>query len=654
MAKFRPQSDRVSPRPSGGARRKRRWRPWAFVALVGVVASIGGGVRALAQLPIPEARGQDATTVILDRRGVPIAQLHAEQHRLPLTLDEVSTVLVDAVVASEDRDFFRHAGVDPAAIGRAAWFDIRNEGELQGGSTITQQYVKNAFLEADRTLLRKLREAVLSIKIERELSKPDILERYLNVIYLGRGAYGVEAASQVWFGTSAADLGIAQAAYLAALIRAPELADISRPDQVEAAYRRRSSVLEAMFGEGYITDAERQRAESISIESYTLPRIDNRSTTMLVHDAGLEWFVDMVRRELIERYGPAEVFAGGLSVTTSIDLDAQRFAFAAIQGVVSIDGAPDAAAVVLDDQGHVRVLVGGSDFSVSQVNLATGRAGGGGGRQPGSVFKPIVLAAALEQGLTLETTYPSPALVVVPGADAGNDWEVTNADGRDRGQLDLIEGTVVSSNTVYAGLAGDLDLDAAAATAARLGIETPMLPLFSLVLGAQELAVLDMATGYSVFANDGELRAPIIVLGVTDDLGLDDHFVTERIQTLDPSISRSMTSVLQQVVERGTGLLAAIPEVPVAGKTGTSQDNRDAWFVGYSPRFTTAVWLGYADDGRAMVDVLGLERVTGGSIPARLWNEIMSELHSDLEAGSFPGQRAHLAESDENDDVGEE
>jgi membrane peptidoglycan carboxypeptidase len=651
MAKTRRGTDKNARRPSGAPKKavstsRRRWRPLLFVALVGFVAAIGGSVRALAQLPIPEDHAQDETTVVLDRRGVPIGQFHAEQHRLTLTLDEVSPILIGAIVASEDRDFFSHSGVDPVAIGRAAWFDIRNRGELQGGSTITQQYVKNAFLEVDRTLVRKLREAVLSIKIERELSKAEILERYINVIYLGRGAYGVEAASQVWFGVSASELDIAQSAYLAALIRAPELADVSRPNQVDRAYRRRASVLEAMHSEGYITEAEMNRAESISIESYTRPRVDNRSTTLLIEDAGLDWYVDMVRRELIEKYGAERVFSGGLTVTTSIELEAQRSAFAAAQAVTGAENAPDAAVVVLDDQGHLRALVGGSDFSVSQVNLATGRAGGGSGRQPGSVLKPLMLAAAIEQGITLDRQYPSPAALVVPGADAGEDWNVSNGDERDRGEIDLVEATVVSSNTVFAALADDLDLAAAVRTVNSFGVEAELQPLFSLVLGAQEVAVLDMAAGYSVFANDGELRTPLIVLTVTDDGALDDQFVTERAQVTEQSTARAITATLQQVIERGTGTGAAVALVPVAGKTGTSQDYRDAWFVGYSPRFTTAVWLGYADNGRPMVNVLGLERVTGGSVPAAMWSRIMADLHRDVAAEAFPGLSADSLSGD--------
>jgi len=611
-----------------------RRRRLAFLALVLVVSAIGGLIRALAELPIPDAVGNEATTVLLDRRGVPIAQLHAEQHRLPLTLDEVSPILVDAVIASEDQDFFSHPGVDPAAIGRAAWTDIRGVGEMQGASTITQQYVKNAYLGADRTLVRKLREAVLAVKIERELSKVDILERYLNVIYLGRGAYGVEAASQVWFGLSAVDLDVPRAAYLAALIRAPELADVSRPEQVDLAYRRRLSVLNAMWGQGRITSGERDAAEATPIESYTLSRTENRSVDLLVPDVGLGYFVDMVRRELIATYGSQQVFSGGLRVVTTLDLDAQRAAYELGSVVTDVEDAPAVAMILLDDQGQVRALIGGTDFDVSEVNLVTGREGGGGGRQPGSAFKPLVLAAALRQGISIDAVYDSPASIVVPGADAGQDWSVANANGVDRGMISLADATVVSSNTAYAGLALDLDLGDLVRLGSEFGIAPELDPLFSLVLGAQELSVLDLATAYSVFANEGELRQTSIVIEV--DLGeAVDNGVISRSQVLDGNLAAQVTEVLERVVAEGTGRGADVAGLPIAGKTGTSQDFRDAWFVGYSPRFTAAVWLGYADDGRPMVDVLGLGAVTGGSVPAALFSQLMEDVHHGLDPGAF-------------------
>ena len=621
-----------------------RWRPVVFLLLVFVVVSVGGGVRLLAALPIPTPAGADETTIVVDRHGVPVAHLHAEQNRIPVSLEEVAPVMIDAVVASEDRDFFRHPGVDPVAIGRAAWVDIRQQGELQGGSTITQQYVKNAFLDADRTLIRKLREAVLAIRIERELSKGEILERYLNVIYFGRGAYGVEAASQVWFGVSAADLDVPRAAYLAALIRAPELADVSRPEQAALATQRRDGVLSAMFEEGYITEEELLRSFAVPVAAVTLPRSENSSVQVLVEGIGLEHPIEMVRRQLIERYGSARVFAGGLRVTTTLDLEVQRSSFAAASGVTSRAGAPEVAVVVLDDQGHIRAMVGGSDFSQSQVNLATGVAGGGGGRQPGSVAKTIAAIAALEQGHQLSTLLTAPAELVVPLADGGDDWIVRDSASVDRGSISLGEALEVSSNTAFATLSSDLDLTSVVELSGRLGVTAELQPYPSLVLGAQEVSVLDMATAYATVAGQGSSSLPTIMIEVSDvDESFVDREVAPRSRALDAAIAETITGALRSTVESGTGRAAQVPGVPIAGKTGTSQENRDAWFVGFSPRFTTAVWMGYPDDGRPMIDVLGLSAVTGGSFPASIFSEIMTSLHaeaavvgSDVDGASTP------------------
>lgn len=612
------------------------WRRVLFLSLVLAVVSIGGSVRLLAALPIPEPAGADATTIVFDRNGTPIAHLHAEQNRIPVGLEEVAPVLIDAVIASEDRDYFRHPGVDPVAIARAAWADIRQEGELQGGSTITQQYVKNAFLDADRTLVRKLREAVLAVKLERELSKEEILERYLNVVYFGRGAYGVETAAQVWFGRSASDLDIVRAAYLAALLRAPELADVHRPNQARRAEQRTAGVLTAMWEEGYITEAELVSARSVSLIDITLPRGENSSVQVLVEGAGLEHATEAVRQELIETYGAARVFAGGLRVTTSLDLDAQRVAFGAAREVTAEADAPEVAIVVLDDQGHVRAMVGGSDFATSQVNLATGVAGGGGGRQPGSVAKTLAVVAALESGVDPLATYAAPAELVLPNADSGSDWVVGNADGVDRGEITLAEALRISSNTAFANLSQQLDLVDLVELAQEMGVTAELDPFPSLVLGAQEVSVLDMAAAYSTVAGGGEAIEPTMVLEVSDDEDtFRDRTRVSRRRAFDEGVAEVVVETLREVVERGTGVGAQVDGVPIAGKTGTSQEFRDAWFVGFSPRFTTAVWLGHPADGRPMVDMLGLPAVTGGTVPAAVFARVMEQLHAAVEVGSF-------------------
>jgi len=630
----------VSPHRSvsatGGHWFGRLWRRLLFVCLLLLVAGVAIGARLLGSLPVPEPARSDETSIVLDRHGTPIAYLHAEENRIPVGLEEIAPVMIDAVVASEDRDFFRHPGVDPVAIGRAAWVDIRQEGQLQGGSTITQQYVKNAMLDSDRTLVRKVREAFLAIRLERELTKEEILERYLNVVYFGRGAYGVEAAAQVWFGRSATDLDIAQAAYLAALIRAPELADVSRPLQSGLAHRRRDDVLAAMFEEGYITEAEFRAGRTVTLQEITLPRVANDSVQVLVEGAGLAHPVEAVRRELVDRYGSARVFAGGLRVTTTIDLDAQRIAVRAARSVTDVEGSPEVAVVVLDDQGHVRAMVGGSDFETSQVNLAMGLDGGGGGRQPGSIVKPLVMVAALGQGYSPDSLLASPATLVVPAADGGPDWVVEDAGGVDHGSLALSDAVVVSSNTAFASLATAVDVQGIVDVIAVMGVTAPLRPYPSVVLGAQESSVLDMATAYATLASGGELHRPTMVIAVTDEAGsFEDRSSVQGEQVLPSDHAQAVASTLRRVIAEGTGAAARVPGLDLGGKTGTSQDNRDAWFVGFSPRFTVGVWVGYPDAATSMSEGWQGRPVTGGSIPAELFRGIMSGLH-DLTPASSP------------------
>jgi penicillin-binding protein 1A len=619
--------------------RTRPIRRLLYVWLLFVIAGAAGFVNILGRLDLPDAAAiADETTIIVDRNGEEIARLHGEQNRVALGFDEVSPILVDAVIAAEDRDFFTHPGVDPVAIARALWADVRSEGVLQGGSTITQQYVKNAFLTPDRTLVRKLKEASLSIKLERETNKQDILEGYLNTIYFGRGAYGIGAAAKVWFGVNASELDIAQSAYLAGLIRAPEIADISREQQVTEAYRRRTSVLVAMLDEGYISQAEFDATEARRIEDYTLERVANASVQLSDKAEAAEagYAVEMMRQQLTDTYGSRAVFQGGLRVTSTLDLGVQLDAFNAATAVLDDESEPTAAIVVLDQVGGIRALVGGRDFETSQVNLATGLDGGGSGRQPGSLFKPVVLAEALRQGISVMSQFSAPATMDFPGLDDGDTWTVHNYADADLGIVDLFGATRWSSNTAYAQLIVRTGPSPVADLAHELGVSAPLDPVHSLVLGTQEVSVLDMATSYATFAAHGERYDPQLVLEVVDRDGeVIDQFASSAQRVLSSQQADIVTAVLSDVVANGTGRNALVDGVPVAGKTGTTQDYRDAWFVGYSPRFTTAVWVGFPDSNRPMENVAGLDVVTGGSLPAAIWRDVMTSAHRGVEPGSF-------------------
>jgi penicillin-binding protein 1A len=616
-----------------------RVRRLMYLTLLLAVGGFAGIVWVLStQVQIPDTDvSLDLTSTVYDRNGVQIAEFRAEEDRFYRTIDLISLPMRQAVIATEDRDFYSHRGVDPLGIGRALYQDLRGGGQLQGGSTITQQYVKNTYLTGERSLNRKIREAVLAIQIERELDKDDILERYLNTIYFGRGAYGVEAASRTYFGLTAEELTTREAAYLAGLIRAPEAADVSRPDQYDEAYRRRDLALLAMVEEGYIVESEKDAIVATPLEQYVVPREDVTSVRVLAagEGIGIEYFIEEVRSQMVEEYGPAAVYGRGLQITTTLDVNAQRAAYESV--IVALgEGDPAAAVVTLNDQGQIMALVGGRNWDNSQVNLALGTEGGGTGRQPGSSFKPIVLAAATNAGLSARSLFDSPAQVVIPEANAGQDWVVSNYSDTSQGIIDLENATRISSNTAYAQLMDIVGPQNAVNMAYKMGIESELEPLHSLVLGAQEVSVLEMATAYSTFANRGEVREPIFIQRVTSEpLDLDDSFDAGSSRAFSEQTADVVNRVLQQVVVAGTAQRAAVEGVPIAGKTGTTQEYGDAWFVGYSPKFTTAVWVGYPETVVPMLNVGEYARVTGGSIPAEIFSAAMTRIVQLADVGSF-------------------
>jgi penicillin-binding protein 1A len=617
-----------------------------------VVLAFAGAGYLFAQVPLPDAEPPLLQTTFICASDVTtgcdadnsIAQLSGGVDRVSVTYDQLPPVLINAVVAAEDRSFFTHRGVDPVGIVRAFWANVRSDSVQQGGSTITQQYVKNVYLSQERTLTRKLKEASLAVQVERELPKQEILLRYLNVIYFGRGAYGVEAASRTYFGKPVSDLNLGEAAYLAGLIRAPELADANLPEgdpardaQREEARRRRQTVLDAMLEEGYITPEEHFLGSNAPFDG-VLPRTRATNFGRVARpELGTEYFVEYVRHWLVStgRFTDAEIYGGGLRVYTTLDFDMQDAAVDAIRETLDRPGDPAAALVAIDTQGRVRAMVGGTDFATQRVNLAVGKEGGGSGRQPGSAFKPIVLAEALKQGTPLTQVYDAPARKTFRGADAGRDWVVGNYADAGLGRLDLVEATMKSSNTAYAQLQLDVGVDNTVALARRMGItgELPEVP--SLVLGTGSVSVLDMATAYTTFMNGGEHIGPFVVTRVTDADGTVLYEApTGRDRVLPPEVAQQVNWALHEVVEGGTGTDARFGQ-PAAGKTGTTEGYRDAWFVGFTCRLTAAVWMGYPGlEARSMDDVHGIE-VTGGSLPAQIWRRFMERATVGLEACEF-------------------
>jgi penicillin-binding protein 1A len=624
-----------------------RFRRPLFLAALLVIAALAGVGYVLARVPLPEAEPTVETTFLYDAQGNKLAELSGGENRTSVKLDQVSDNLVNAVLAAEDREFFRHPGVNFASIARAAIADLRGR-PLQGGSTITQQYVKLVFTGTERTIIRKLKEATLAVKLERELSKEEILERYLNRVYFGRGAHGVQAASVAYFGKDVSELTVPEAAYLAGLIRAPEDADAWRePEEADA---RRDIVLDAMVEEGYIDGGSRDEMESVTVRSYTRDRAEVVRDRIAGASSGTQYFVEHVRRQLAARFGDAAVNGGGLRVYTSIDLDLQRAAYDAVYtDVLNQPGDPAGALVAVDDQGYVRAMVGGRDWdaddSFARVNFATGVDGGGTGRQAGSAFKPVVLATAVADGFSVESAFDAPASVVIPKADAGRDYTVHNYENAGYGRMNLIDATAKSVNTIYAKVIDAIGPERVATFAHELGIVSTVPPVMSITLGTPEVSVLEMADTYLTFATRGVHVEPNTIVKVTD---ADGHVLwapqPERRRVMDEDEADVVTHALRQVVQRGTGTRARL-DTDAAGKTGTTQSYGDAWFVGYTPHLSTAVWLGYPDgQDHPLRGVHGIN-VTGGSLPAEIWQRFMDVATDD---------ERYRGDFDEPDDLGGE
>jgi penicillin-binding protein 1A len=607
--------------PRGSLRKERRERQplrglgfvwWLnrFVVLVLALAVLVSGVVVLAPLPYdPPSPLQ--TALFLDQDERFIASVNAEERREFVPFRRVPEVVRQAFLAAEDERFYQHSGVDPLAIARALWNDVSG-GRFQGGSTITQQLVRNTsdpYVGRERTLGRKLREAIMALRLERRFSKNRIFEMYLNQIYFGEGAYGVETAAQDYFDTHVWDLELGEAAALAGLVASPTHYN-PRADR-RASRARRDWVLDRMVTLGFVTAAE---AEDAKAEPVTVARREPQVSKAA-------YFVDWLTRDIRRRHGADVLYRGGLRVETTLDLRMQRAAEQAIAGVLNQPGDPQAALVSIHvPTGGILAMVGGRDFQRSQVNLATGQ--GGTGRQAGSAFKPFVLAAALENGISPYDIFAAPSTITIDGQSMGN------YGGSSYGSLSVRSATVSSVNTVYAQLIDKVGAEKVVEMARILGIRTPLPAVTSLALGTGEVTPLDMTAAYATLASGGIYRRPTGVRWITDSRGE----VVERLDTggrraLPEGTANQVTDILLDVVSGGTGTGAQLPGVAVAGKTGTAEEYADAWFCGYTSEVATCVWIGYARGRIPMTDVHGIP-VTGGSLPADIWRAFMLALPS--------------------------
>jgi len=560
--------------------------------------------------PVVPARGD---TRIVASDGTVLAVMMAREHSQPVGYSDISRAVVEAVIAKEDESFFSHDGLDYGGILRAAIANFQNGAVVQGGSTITQQYVKTTLEDRSRTYRRKFVEMLAAKKVEAALPKEEILSRYLNTVYFGRGAYGIEAAARRYFDTTARELGYPEAALLAVLISAPSLKGPAVGE--EDMLLQRNALLERMRVLGYLSSEK-----AVAAIEAPLGVVAQRSSS----DVKWPYVVDQIKLELLEVLPADKAFAGGLTIETSLDPRLQRLAEkAAYSNLPDAEGLDVALVSMEPFSGYVRAMVSGRDYDASQFNLAVQAR-----RQPGSAFKPFVLAAAFEDGVGAEAPLFSGSTPFItryedPQTRTVRYWEVSNYEDRSFGLLSPLEATVQSVNTFYAQLVGKVGAERVVAVARRAGISSPLEPDPAIALGGLKTGVspLEMATAYSTFANGGVRTEPRYIVRVLDADGeVMHHASANGEQALSAQVALSVTRVLQQVVERGTGIRARL-ERPAAGKTGTSQDFRDAWFVGYTPELSTAVWMGYPDEARSMEEAVG--KAAGGTVPAEVWHDYM-------------------------------
>lgn len=586
--------------------------------------------------------------------GTQIADFREFDITLPMTREQVPQVLKDAVVAAEDQDFWSHRGIDPLGLVRAAQANFEEGETVQGGSTITQQLVRERYLNRDQTVERKFNEVLLATRFERDLTskiareqnlsdadaareaKEQILFEYLDSVYFGAGAYGAQAAAQTYFHKNVAELTISEAAMLVAVVPAPST--FGPRENITIAEQRRKLVVREMFELGMITDVERAEAREQAL--WYAPYGDPPRPMAVLYpppaaDNGpYPYYVDYIRTYLLDKYGPEQLYKGGLTIVAAFDPNLQALAEEKVSAAMAGTSSPLEMSLVTVEPstGLVKALVGGRDWNASQVNLALG---GVQGMQPGSSIKAFTVAEALEEGYSPETVYNAPAVFSVPGCQGSCDIR-----GGAGGPISMREATAQSTNTYFAQLILDLGPNNVAELANRLGVTRITLDkqyTLGLTLGADEVSPLDMAAGFSVFANHGIKPGATPVAWVLDGAGalLEDNTNPRGPRVLNAAVADWTTELMTGVVERGTGTRAAIGR-PVAGKTGSAQEYRAAWFVGYTPQLSTAIWIGYSDAPKSLYNIGGFSGpIMGGTLPARTFAEFMRAAHEGAPVVEF-------------------
>ena len=562
-----------------------------------------------------------ATRVYADNNEL-VDEFYLEDRKI-IKVSQVPKVVIQAFVSAEDSRFFEHKGLDFASISRAFYKNLGAGRIVQGGSTITQQVAKSLYLTPERSYLRKIKEAILAYKIDRYLSKEEILNLYLNHIYLGHGTYGIEAAAEGYFGKSARYLTLPEAALLAGLPKAPNT--YSPYSHFNRARERQIYVLDRMYDDGYITKQDRERA----IHTPLVLR------SMKPKEKIAPYFIEHVRRYIQEKYGSEVLYREGLEVYTTLNIQMQKAANEALEkGLQELEarqqyekGLVQGAILSMEMQtGAVKAMVGGRNFLKSEFNRAIQSR-----RLPGSAFKPIIYTAAFDKGLTPSTKLnDAPVEFPDPSAPDGV-WRPKNYDGRFNGPTTLRNAVVQSRNILTIKVLQNIGVDYAVSYAANLGIVSPLARNLSLALGTSAVTLQEMVRAYGAIGNQGQRVTPYFITKIVDRTGEIFEETQPRVeQVIDPRIAFLATNVLQDVVESGTGRRVRGIGRPVAGKTGTTNDVKDAWFIGYTPSIVTGVWVGF-DQERT----LGHQEV-GGRAAAPIWLYCMSKALADTPIETFP------------------
>ena len=577
---------------------------WALIAAVGTIAFAVSTLPPIQTLEVPK---RPPTIEIVGTDGRPLIT-RGEMSGTDISIKELPPYLPRAFVAIEDRRFFSHFGIDPIGLIRAAAANVLRRGVSQGGSTITQQLAKNLFLTQERTLWRKMQEVVLALWLERRFSKAEILELYLNRVYFGSGAYGVEAAAQRYFGKPAREVKVAEAAMLAGVVKSPSrLAPSRNPDGAE---RRARAVLAAMTELGFVTETMAKSALAQPAHA-----IKTAGTGSLNYVA--DWIMDV----LDDLVGRVEQ---DLVVETSIDPTLQAAAEKALTDELALKGqkldVAQGALVAITPEGAVRAMVGGRNYAESQFNRAVAAK-----RQPGSAFKPFVYLTALERGLTPESVREDKPVAL-------KGWKPENYSREYHGPVTLTQALALSLNTVAVRLTLEVGPRAVAKTAYRLGIASKLDANPSLALGTSEVSLIELTCAYAPFANSGNATMPYVVARVRTRAGkiLFTHAPQKLGRIIEPRHIAMMNAMMRETLVSGTAQRAQLPGWAAAGKTGTSQDFRDAWFVGYTGHLVTGVWIGNDDSSPT-------KKATGGALPVDIWSRFMKVAHQGVPVASLPG-----------------